>query len=306
MKNFVTTLKVEDMTKASRLKQLKYAKVFSEGSEDLKQLLMYMWNNDINTFSTCAGHEPSRFYGIVAKNYPYILFDISNFSNQELRMLLVMLLALNQLYESNCYEIDIDIRAIDEYERKNKLVHQQMYERHALKIAIHDYDRKKFSELLNVIEAVKNHDHKMIEQLKQKLDNNGKSIDKFSDFVNVATEINNSKVANNPYYSRFELEYDDNRVWQRATVTRPENTEQVLFKNSKGKCEILEVAKGYATLTSAGTYVIVVDNGLIELSNEEIEGFKIFDFDKKDLTGELNVKAMQKALEKANSFELEE
>ena len=56
------------------------AKDFSEGNENLRELLMYCFKNDIKTKSCCCGHN--------GKNEPYILFDINeNDLNQILKIL---------------------------------------------------------------------------------------------------------------------------------------------------------------------------------------------------------------------------
>lgn len=60
-KNFAMEYKNNNFGKALPIEETKkdregYANVFSEGSESLKELLLYLWEKDIETIACCTGH----------------------------------------------------------------------------------------------------------------------------------------------------------------------------------------------------------------------------------------------------------
>jgi len=89
-----------DFTKKSKKEKEEKATIFSEGSQELKDLLLYMWNNGINTYACCAGHgiRTFEFEGkkISERCRQYIFFDISTFSRDELELLIMAVLVDKQ------------------------------------------------------------------------------------------------------------------------------------------------------------------------------------------------------------------
>ena len=73
----------ENMTKLATEGKLKYAIEFSEKNKSLEELLLYLWNNDINTIACCAGHDK--------ENFPYIYIVVDNLESSTLKELLVNL-----------------------------------------------------------------------------------------------------------------------------------------------------------------------------------------------------------------------
>lgn len=55
------------------IKQREFAHRYAEGSNELENLLLYLWQNKIQTFACCAGHS-------LKLDNPYVLFEINRFS----------------------------------------------------------------------------------------------------------------------------------------------------------------------------------------------------------------------------------
>ena len=118
MKNVVL-----DMTKLRAEEQAEYAKTFCEGSKDLERLLKYMWGNGINTYASCAGHEEEKLpNGMISQNKPYIHFDISSFSKDELQNLLRKLIGLNELRDRKYLSFDVTVQTFQDWERRDGFV----------------------------------------------------------------------------------------------------------------------------------------------------------------------------------------
>ena len=65
----------------------KMAEEFCEGSSDLKNLLLKMWKQGIETYASCGGHD-KIIKGAKTYSNPYLFFDVSNFTNEDLKNLL--------------------------------------------------------------------------------------------------------------------------------------------------------------------------------------------------------------------------
>ena len=86
---------VEDLTKLSDAKKEEMATLFSEGNEDLKKLLLTMWNNGIQTYACCAGHDKSEKHnvgGLYENVDPYIYFDVKNLNEKQQKKLYKLLI----------------------------------------------------------------------------------------------------------------------------------------------------------------------------------------------------------------------
>ena len=79
---------VEDLTKLSDEKKEKMATLFSEGNEDLKKLLLTLWNNGVQTYACCAGHDETE-RGV---SDPYIFFDVKNLNEKQQKKLYKLLI----------------------------------------------------------------------------------------------------------------------------------------------------------------------------------------------------------------------
>ena len=83
-----------DLSKVQVNEQEKLATEFSEGSENMKNLLLFLWDNGINTFACCGGHDEievevdedgSKFYD---DNRPYVTFDMKALSDSRFKNIL--------------------------------------------------------------------------------------------------------------------------------------------------------------------------------------------------------------------------
>ncbi len=70
-----------DFSKEDRLKT---AENFCEGNEDLKQIFLMVWDNNIRTIASCAGHENPNHKEKVGN----IVFDLKDFSEDKLKVFL--------------------------------------------------------------------------------------------------------------------------------------------------------------------------------------------------------------------------
>ena len=72
----------------------KIATEFSEGSERLKNLLLKMWSNNIETYACCVGHG--------GKSKAYLFFDVRNFPQNKLSLILKKSM---ELYKKDVVEL---------------------------------------------------------------------------------------------------------------------------------------------------------------------------------------------------------
>ncbi len=68
-------VKFEDVLKDKE----RFLKLFSEGDENLRELLDYCFDNDINTRGCCKGHDYRK------DSYPFIAFDIADYNSKHAR-----------------------------------------------------------------------------------------------------------------------------------------------------------------------------------------------------------------------------
>lgn len=90
---------VEDLTTLSNLKKEEYAQTFCEGNEDLKKLLLKMWNNNIQTYASCAGHtieEAKNANGMVSNPNPYIYFEVGTLTEKQQQKLFKNLIMISK------------------------------------------------------------------------------------------------------------------------------------------------------------------------------------------------------------------
>jgi len=294
---------VLDMTKLSSSEQEEYAKTFCEGSQDLEELLKYLWSNGINTFASCAGHEQQKYAdGTTAENYPYILFDTSSFSEQELQNLLRKLIGLNELRDKKYLSFQLDAKQSNRYDRHVGFVGPDEYDRHALTIRFQDKQRANFKELLKVIESVKNYDNSLLSKLKSKFTERKKAANGFKDFVEVASQLNQTQLSQSAHevkYGMVRLSYSADGLEQAQRELRPDRTQVLDYVNSLLEREIIEVAPGYATPLKDGKYVTNC-GGIVELEPNQIEGLKLFVAGKHDAYGKFDKQAMTKLLNDIN------
>lgn len=124
----------EDMTKISQEEKLKYSEEFSEGSTSLKRLLLFLWDNKINTIACCAGHN--------IYDEPYISMSIDS-----LNKIAVTTLLSNIFFDYNS-KVKVMIR--NENNRRKK----KDYLKHIIKLTLFfDYLEKEscFDYLLKVV-----------------------------------------------------------------------------------------------------------------------------------------------------------
>ena len=69
--------------------QFALAEEFAEGDVALKECLLFLWQNKIGTIACCAGHEKQMVFGVEGPAAPYILFEIDNFKDSQLKKWLI-------------------------------------------------------------------------------------------------------------------------------------------------------------------------------------------------------------------------
>ncbi len=77
---FAGNVFVDDLTRLSPQKMEEQAEIFAEGSAVLKDMLVYLWKNGIQTIAGCTGHE--------GKGYPYLSLYIDKMTDATLRKIL--------------------------------------------------------------------------------------------------------------------------------------------------------------------------------------------------------------------------
>ena len=90
-------LDTRDLSKLSEKEKVTKAIEFSEGNRELLDLLLCLWNNNINTYACCAGHEvetvyEGEFYTATPSTSPYLMFDARTIEDDKLANILRFLM----------------------------------------------------------------------------------------------------------------------------------------------------------------------------------------------------------------------
>lgn len=112
-----------DSLNLSKEQQVKYAKKFSEGSKELENLLLFLWENNIRTIACCKGHQPEETYpGAIP--LPYLCLDMKTIDDEVLKQILknfccrdeikIIQVSLNKLTDVNIKRKDLTIRLKDQ------------------------------------------------------------------------------------------------------------------------------------------------------------------------------------------------
>lgn len=291
---------VLDMTTLSKQEQQNYAKKFCEGSKQLEELLKYLWSNGINTFASCAGHNEEKLAnGMVSQNNPYIHFDTSSFTQEELQNLLRKLIGLNELRDRKYLTFDVKAQSFTEDERRKGFVGENEKERHSITIRFLDKKRENYKELLKVVESVKNKKNSLLVKLKSRFDKTNKLHIGWNNFLQVATELNELSLNDNQQYELLQVSYTQNGIRQNVRGKRPNSTTSHIYQGQDEQ-EVLEVSKGYYTKTKDNKYLTLFGGSVIELEADEIQGLKPFTADQKDIGGIFDIKNMRKVLDEVN------
>ena len=93
-------LHCESILSLSKEEQAKLAKKYSERNKELEKLLLFLWENNILTYSTCGGHKyikPQLLDNGIIRGQENVLskisFNIDNFSNSQIENLIRYLLS---------------------------------------------------------------------------------------------------------------------------------------------------------------------------------------------------------------------
>ena len=78
--DFGKSLSSFDVIKSNRQE---FAEVFAEGSQELKNLLLFLWDNDIMTRGCCVGHKKG-FFPSKKEHHAYVVFSL-NLNYSQLR-----------------------------------------------------------------------------------------------------------------------------------------------------------------------------------------------------------------------------
>ncbi len=172
---------VEDFSKLTDEKKEEMATLFSEGNEDLKNLLLTMWNNGIQTYACCAGHDKSEAKtvgGMVESVNPYIYFDVKNLSEkQQLKLYKSLIIAGKMLRVIGKIEFRLD---------------QYMgFEKHGLTLRLFN-DPRVFALLNDIFNEVLKKES-VVEKVKRflvKKDKNFQFMEDENDFVKAIIDLN--------------------------------------------------------------------------------------------------------------------
>ena len=90
-------------------KRNEYAELFAEGNEQLKNILLKLWERGIDTYACCAGHGEPR--------WPYIFLNIEKFLNSDFESLIAKILTYSKKYNL-CFGFSNDYMHGVNFERK--------------------------------------------------------------------------------------------------------------------------------------------------------------------------------------------
>ena len=310
MKNVVL-----DMTKLSEAEQQKYATEFSEGSNDLKELLLYMWQNGINTHASCAGHAPQKFGNSIAMLKPYIMFDISSLKSKEIKDLLSKLILLNETKDKPCLDISIQAQLFDGKRFMNTVaegrIEDDVFERHSMSIHFVDGDNTHYKELLDVLQSVKSQDKSLINKLKDKFKQVTKIGTQFKDFIDIVSQVNEmslkDKAGNEEFKSinGISLGYEKGKLYQDIATKRPNGW--TLFQDNEARGPVFECAPGYATRIDSlypwipDKFFTMKDGDAIEISSKEAQHLKPYKINEElEYHGDFSAPKMNEILKSLN------
>lgn len=151
----------------------KWAKIFSEGNEELEQLLLNLWQHNIDTYMCCTGHE----YG----DTPYIVMYIP-FENKEMIYKII-----NSIYN----EEHVLIKLGKEYQKKELMIDIRSYVSPDFFAPINNSLNKEVSkneinkEIIKAVELLSNFSHDNYDLYWDMINNNG--VKKHSAYLNYTT-----------------------------------------------------------------------------------------------------------------------
>lgn len=87
---------IRDMSMLSAEEKKLKAKEFAEGNVELEKFFLFLWNNNINTYACCGGHESASQdvqdnVIITSGNAPYIMIATENIPSEKYQTILKML-----------------------------------------------------------------------------------------------------------------------------------------------------------------------------------------------------------------------
>lgn len=117
-----------------------YAQEFAEGSVDLKNILLLLWQNGINTNSCCAGHKDEN-----KTTDPYLSICVSTMTKAHIKRLLPLLLNLTGLKEIGLalYTTQNNSNSMSTLKERNTIVIRYFYGKGIWKVLL-DVFKKSF------------------------------------------------------------------------------------------------------------------------------------------------------------------
>ena len=108
----------------SKEKQLELAEEFCEGDNGLKECLLCLWKNGVNTIGCCAGHEKTiDKFGNEIENNPYLFFDAFEIKDAQLKKLIIFMLVY---FKDNPY-LNRFFVGVQKYSKKVKGVRKDQF-----------------------------------------------------------------------------------------------------------------------------------------------------------------------------------
>lgn len=118
--------------------QQMYAQEFAEGSDDLKNILLLLWQNGINTNSCCAGHKYANKI-----NDPYLSICVSTMTKAHIKRLLPLLFSLTCLKEIGLalYTIQNNSDSLPTLKEQNTIVIRCFYGKEIWKVLLDTFKK---------------------------------------------------------------------------------------------------------------------------------------------------------------------
>jgi len=274
-----------DLTKLSLEEQAKYAKLFAEGSNSLEELLKYFWQNGINSYACCAGHNESIKFGslMVSSSKPYVFFEVGNLTDTQLENLLVRL----SVPSNDLDDIQFDYNFVKDRYTSNRT------ERTGFVVTFKQNNEENFVKLLTIIKRVMKNLVLRFDVIKDAVDNNKSEInriksDDLKDFISSAVELKNVSLSEYQRDSQ-ELKYDrialNYRNSSQITYSTNDNLKKAYISvvdDKTGEVDVKTLAVGYVTEFANGKFYTTTDGfDCIEVSAHNAKNMKHFVEDKK-------------------------
>lgn len=243
-----------------------FAEDFSEGSKELKNLLLKMWDNGIETIACCAGHENGT--GKLKILSPYISFYIDNFNNENLKRIVSEII-------DGCSKGVIGLSFSIRNDRKASIC-VRTYDLELMKSFFPFMDNMIFNEKDTSTTKLSKENVDLLETILEL-------------FKLSLKEYFNPKKSPAHQYSNVSI-----RTIGPSNKIYLSTCDNCAYKQINNKAMLVRLSEGYYTSIGDGKYYTLKSNKVLKLKKEELKGYKqLKEYKKYNSSRELNINELK-------------